>query len=308
MLHRYELLDGKLVAHDDGSVWVYTTPTDDELRELTDTHQIERHNVDSALDPDEIGRLEMWEDQLDIILKRPRNYSSQDQFLFRVTSLGLFLLKDRLVVVKGDEQGVFEGKLFTKLKTRHDVLVRVVHATVSHFMGHLKVINMISDDLENKINKSLENRYLLNMFTLEKSLVYFLNALNDNATVISKLKVNGAKCGFSPDGQDIIEDMQIDNSQCQTLASTYSNILSSLMDARASLVSNNLNVMMKNLNAIVIAVAIPSFFASMGGMSEFSSFFPAQFKIAAYIGFFLLMNVMGFITFFIIKKWEQHWK
>jgi magnesium transporter len=308
MRTRYQLQEGRIAAAEDGPIWVYTAPDEAELRELTELHQIERHNVDSALDPDEIGRVEIEPDQLDCIIKRPRNYSHADQFEFRVTSLGAFLFKNRLVLVKPDEQGVFEGKMFRNLRNLHDVLIRVVHAIISHYMGHLKVINMISDDLERKINTSMENRYLLNMFTLEKSLVYFLNALNDNQTLVSKLKVNAVKLGFTPDNQDLLEDIQIDNQQCLTLAHTYSNILSSLMDARASVVSNNLNVMMKNLNAIVIAVAIPSFFASMGGMSEFTSLIPVEPKWLSYVVFFLLMNAVGFFTFFIIRRWEQHWK
>ena len=308
MRKRFDIVDGKVAEAEAGPIWVYTTPTEEEIRELTDTHQIERHNVDSALDPDEIGRVEIEPDQLACIIKRPRNYSHADQFEFRVTSLGAFLSKDRLVLVKPDEQGVFEGKVFRNLHDTHDVLIRIAHSIIAHFMGHLKVINMISDDLEKKISTSMENRYLLNMFTLEKSLVYFLNALNDNQTLVSKLKVNANKLGFTPDNQDLLEDIQIDSQQCLTLAHTYSNILSSLMNARASVVSNNLNVMMKNLNAIVIAVSIPSFFASMGGMSEYTGLIPLQPKWLAYLVFFLLMNVMGFITFFIIKKWEQHWK
>jgi len=167
---------------------------------------------------------------------------------------------------------------------------------------------MISEDLEQKINKSMENRFLLNMFTLEKSLVYFLNAINDNATIIGKLKINSGKVGFSPENVEVLDDIAIDNSQCLTLTQTYSNILSGLMDARASVVSNNLNVMMKNLNAIVIAVAIPSFVAGMGGMSEFTAIVGIEHWRYAYPIFIISMLLIGALTFTCIKWWERHWK
>ena len=92
------------------------------------------------------------------------------------------------------------------------------------------------------------------------------------------------------------------------MAQIYSQVLSSLMDARASVISNNLNVMMKNLNAIVIAVAVPSFFAGIGGMSEFSRMINFSNWKVGYPVFVLIMIVLGITTFFAVKKFEKFWK
>jgi magnesium transporter len=186
------------------------------------------------------------------------------------------------------------------------VLLRLISVTIGHFTGHLKVINMLSDSLESKVNTALGNQALLNMFTLEKSLVYFVSALNDNGTVLGKLKASASRLGFAAEDVELLDDILIDNQQCLTLAQTYSNILSSLMDARASLISNNLNVMMKNLNAIVIAIAVPSFFAGMGGMSEFSTITGPDRWMVSYPLFFLTMVVLGAATYFLIKSIERH--
>ena len=98
----------------------------------------------------------------------------------------------------------------------------------------------------------MENRYLLNLFTLEKSLVYYLNAINSNGMVIEKIRHNAAKIGFSQESLELLDDIIIENDQCLKQAEIYSNILTGLMDARGSIVSNNLNVLMKTLNIITV--------------------------------------------------------
>ncbi|MCU0611844.1 MAG: magnesium transporter CorA family protein [Candidatus Eisenbacteria bacterium] len=311
MLKHYRIVDGLIVrSPDPGQIAVYVMPNEEEIRELVDVHKIDRHNVDSSVDPDEIGRMELdvETEQVAMIVKRPRYYSSSDQFLFRVMSMGVFLFPSKMIIVIADDTTIFEGKYLVRMKTLHDVLIKLIYSTIAHFSGHLKVINMISEELEQKINKSMENKFLLDMFVLEKSLVYFLNALNDNATIIGKLKLNAGKIGFSPDNVEVLDDLMIDNSQCLTLTQTYSNILSSLMDARASVVSNNLNVMMKNLNAVVIAVAVPSFVAGMGGMSEFSEITGIARWYVAYPVFAGAMMLLGVVTFFTIRSWERRWR
>ncbi|MBI3987736.1 MAG: magnesium transporter CorA family protein [Lentisphaerae bacterium] len=306
MIKRFNLEDGRLAeASEGGAIQIYVAPDEREKKDLIEVYKIDPHNLDSSLDPDEIGRMEFEPDHLAVIVKRPKNYSSSDNFLFRVISMGVFLFKDRMILVMAENVNVFEGKQTFKFRTLHDVLIKLLYGTISHFMGHLKVINMLSDSLETKINKSMENKFLLNMFTLEKSLVFFLNGVNHNATIIEKLKVSAVKLGFSPENVEWLDDIMIDNSQCQTLVQTYANILSGLMDARASVVSNNLNVMMKNLNAIVIAVMVPSFIAGVGGMSEWTMMTGAGNWKLSY-GLFLLGNIcLGVFIYFFIRRLEK---
>jgi magnesium transporter len=303
------LENGKLIpAGDSGMVAIYASPTEAEIADLVTGLNIDRHNIDSALDQDENGRLEFEPDHLALIIKRPRNYCSKDDFFFRVTSIGVFLFVGRMVVVTKEDMTLFDGKTTFPLRTLHDVLIRLIYSTISHFIGHLKVINMISEELEDKVSKSLDNKYLLNMFTLEKSLVYFLNAATCNAMVFDKLKHNAQKIGFTQDNLELLDDVIIENAQCLTLTQTYSNILSGLMNTRASLISNNLNVMMKNLNALVLAVAIPTFFTGLGGMSEFSAITGIDHWPVAYATFVLTMLLFGILIYYLIKYVERFWK
>jgi magnesium transporter len=120
--------------------------------------------------------------------------------------------------------------------------------------------------------------------------------------------MNAAKVGFAPENVEFVDDLIVENNQCYRQAEILSGILSSLMDARASIVSNNLNVMMKNLNSIVIAVAVPSFFAGVGGMSEFSMMTRPDNWYITYPLFVLAMVGLGVGTFFVTRWLERHWK
>ena len=161
---------------------------------------------------------------------------------------------------------------------------------------------MLSDSLEQKINASMENKYLLNLFILEKSLVYYLNAINSNTMVIEKIKNNTAKIGIDGDTQEFLDDIFIENNQCYKQAEIYSNILSGLMDARASIVGNNLNVLMKTLNIITIGIMMPTLVVSIFSMNVT---FPMQHHPLAFLVAMSLAVIsgFGFLFFWKRKKW-----
>ncbi len=269
MLELFSLCDGKLVeaASGQASVSLYTAPDEAQRRYLVDTLKIDEHTLNCALDPNEPARIEFEPGHVAMIMKRPKNYSSSDNFLFRVSSLGIFLFKDQLVLVLDDKALLFEGRKAIRFDSLQDVVLKLFARSILHFEEHLKVINDISDSIEQEINTAMENKHLLNLFTLEKSLVYYLNAILSNAIVIDKLKASGAKLGFTTENIECIDDIVVENNQCHQQASIYSNILASLMDARASIVANNLNVLMKKLNIIMVALMLPTLVVSIFSMN-----------------------------------------
>jgi magnesium transporter len=310
MLRKYEIVNGSIVESqaDTSSILVFINPDKDEAAYLTNNFQLDEHTLHSALDPDEISRLEFEQNHFAVIFKRPRNYSSQEQFLFKVSSFGVFMFKDKMIILISEDVPLFDGKQNVKIASIHDVMLKIFFRAITHFLQHLRIINMISDEIEQKVNESMENRYLINMFTLEKSLVYYLNAVNYNSWVLERIKNASNRIGFSTENLEFLEDIIIENSQCLKQVEIHSDIISSLMDARVSIVSNNLNVMMKNLNALVISVSVPSFFAGMGGMSEYSMMTTGIKWYLAYPLFFAGMVLIGIGTFIVIKKLEKYWK
>jgi magnesium transporter len=304
MIKTYKISENRLVKseRDDSDVFVYVNPDAAEKRILLDKYRLDEHTLNSALDPDELSRLEFEPDHIALIVKRPKNYSSADEFLFRIASYGLFWFKNCIILVISDDIPMFDGKSFNRVTALNEIVLKTIYNTISHYLEHLKVINMISDSLEDKINTSMKNKYLINLFTLEKSLVYYLNALNSNSFVIERIKHNAAKIGLSVEETEMVDDIVIENNQCYKQAEIYSNILAGLMDARVSIVSNNLNILMKTLNIITIGIMVPTFVVSAFSMNvdiPLASH-PHAFWIVIALA---VMSVVSFMTFWKFKKW-----
>lgn len=300
----YQIANGKIVeaGKAQAHLWFYVAPTDEEKRYLIDHFKVDEHTLHSALDPDELSRLEFEQDHIAIIFKRPKNYLEEKQLLFRISSAGFFLFQNYLIVVTSEEVPWLSSQKNTKFCSQRDVMLKLMYRTIFHFLDHLKVINMISDELEVKVNESMENRYLINLFSLEKSLVYYLNAINSNSVVLDKLKNFTARIGWTPEEMELLEDIAIENNQCYKQAEIYSNILASLMDARVSIVSNNLNILMKTLNVITICIMVPTFVVSAFSMNVK---IPLQEHPLAFwiIMSLAALSMMGFMSFWKHRKW-----
>lgn len=268
MRQAYQIHDGKLLPDGSGPVIVYVKPDDDEKRYLVNDLKIDEHTLGSALDPDELARLEFEPEHVAIIFKRPMSYTGGPSFLLEVASTGVFLFADRLVVVLSEPVPLFDGGMKAlRLATLHDVLLQLIYRSIFHFLEHLKIIDRISDSLQAKINTSMENKYLINLFEIQKSLVYYLGSINSNGALIDKLKLNATRIGFTAEELEFLDDVAIENIQCLKQAETNSNILASLMDARVSIVSNNLNILIKVLNIITIGIMVPTLIVSIFSMN-----------------------------------------
>jgi len=306
MLKSYTLQGSKLLEApvEESQVLIYISPTECEIKSLVTNYLLDEHTLASAIDPDEISRLEFEPEHAAIILKRPKNYSSFDELLFKISTLGIFLFKERIVIVMPEDVNILEpdrkhGFAIHGLK---EVFFKVLSGTIHHFLSHLKVINQLSDAIEQKINASMENRYLLNMFSLQKSLVYYFNGISYNATLFEKLKLNAAKLGFTHEELEILDDIIIENNQCLKEAEVYTSILSSLMDARASIVNNNLSILIKRLTIINIVFLPITFIASVGGMSEYTALTEGLPMGLSYLIFILAMGLVAWVTYIIVKR------
>lgn len=304
MLKIYYISGERIVESEDksGNILVYSNPDEAEKRFLIEQYRLDEHTLNSSLDPDELSRLEFEPNHLAIIFKRPENYINKEQLLFKVASTGLFLFEDKLIVVISEDTPLFDYKLFTRIGSLTDVVLKLIYRSIFHFLEHLRAINMISDELESKINISMENSFLIHLFTLEKSLVYYLNSINSNGVLVGKLKNSSSKIGFTQNEIEFLDDIAIENTQCYRQAEIYSNILASLMDARASIVGNNLNVLMKTLNIITIGIMVPTFVVSAFSMNVS---IPLQKHPYAFwiIMFLAMVSVFSFMFFWKKRRW-----
>jgi magnesium transporter len=302
----YRLENGRLVPCEPSEAQIigYIAPTIDDEAELQEHYNIDYHTLQSSLDPDELSRLELEPDHAAIIFKRPKSFCADDNFLMKLTSTGIFVYENYLVIVMADDSPIFEGRVPFPVQTIQDVILRLLYQATMHFEGHLKAINMLSDSLERRINTSLENKYLLNMFALEKSLVFIVNSITSNGALLERMKTLSEKLGFNRDQVGVLDDLIIENQQCYRRADIHTQVLSNLMGTRASIVSHNLNQLIKKFTIWTVAIMLANLVI---GLFSMNVALPIPMEEAAWP--FWVINIMALIAagfvflLWRVKKW-----
>ncbi|MCD8139886.1 MAG: magnesium transporter CorA family protein [Planctomycetaceae bacterium] len=309
MRRSYGIENGLLVEKETepAPVIVYISPDEAERRGLIEYDELDEHTLLSSLDPDELARLEFEPEHVAMIFKRPCNQTitggENAHLEFKVASVGLFLFQEKLIVVQSQDMPIYPGgRPVNRDFSLREVLLRMLYRTIMHFLEHLKAINMMVDAIEKEINRSSENRHLISLFALEKSLVYYVNAINSNNALLQKMRNNVGKMGFSPEETDVLDDIIIENTQCGRQAEIYTNILAGMMDARASIVSNNLNVLMKTLTMITICLQVPTMVVSIFSMNVDLPI-PSHNNWAFW--FVMGLSVMALLGFMGIWRWRK---
>lgn len=289
------------VEDENAAIHIIIDPNSNELDEIEKNYNIDKHTLVSALDPDEVPRLELEDEYNVVIWKRPRRIiSTGGSFIFEVSSMGFFIFKDKLLILLSEDIPLLEKRFFHKVFNLNDVFLKILSRSIAHFLDHLKVIDEISSEIKKKVNTSMENKYLLQMFDLSESLVYYLNAINANGSVLEKMRINTKKMNFLPEDLETLDDVIIENNQCYKQAEIFSTILTGLMDARGSVVNNNVNALLKRLTVINTIFLPLNLIASIGGMSEYSVWTQSIPWYFAYSLLLLLMIIIGIVTMIII--------
>ena len=304
MHKNYRITAGRLVQvqDDPAHISVFVSPDEEEKKYLVTELKIDEHTLSSALDPDELSRLEFEPEHMAVIFKRPKSYLGGPHFELGIGSTGAFLFKKQLVIVLSEDVPILDHLMNTRVTSIANIFLRMIYRAIFHYLEHLKVINKISDELQDKINSSMENKYLINLFELQKSMVYYLSSINGNTALIEKMKHNVAKTDFTQEDVEFLDDIYVENNQCYKQAEMLSNILSSLMDARASIVSNNLNILMKMLNLITIGIMVPTLVVSAFSMNVKIPIQDHPYAFWIIIGL-AATSVAGLVVYLRIKKW-----
>jgi magnesium transporter len=167
------------------------------------------------------------------------------------------------------------------------------------FLRYLRYIDKKTDDVEKQLHKSMKNKELFKLLDLAKSLVYFTTSLKSNETVLEKL-LRGRYLKMYEEDQDLLEDVIIENKQALEMANIHSSILSGMMDAFASVISNNLNIVMKFLTSVTIVMAIPTMVSSLFGMNVA---LPMQNNPLAFLYLVLIsLGVSAGAVYYLYKK------
>ena len=246
-------------------------PTAEEIEKIA-ALGIPQDFVTDPLDADERPRIEEEDDGTILIVVRvPTSHPLDPEIPYGTMPLGIILADKYIVTVCSQSLPIIEsfgsGKV-TKLSTtkRYRFTLRLLMAVTTRFLDALRDINKLTDELEDMLSSTMKNDVLLSLFKCQKSYVYFSQALKQNEVVLVKLsRVSGFK-KFEED-EDLLEDVITENTQAIDMTNISSDILAGMMDAFASVISNNLNVVMKLLASVTIIMEIPNIITGFLGMN-----------------------------------------
>jgi magnesium transporter len=259
-----------LNSFEKGCIVNVTDPTPSEIGILKTTLKVPEDFLADILDVDERSRMEVDEDILLMIYRIP--YQNQSNgFPFTTIPLGLVLNKDSLVIICHNNNEVLDdffsrsGKGIT-IETKIDLILNLFLRTTMFYHRYLKQINNQTAMIEQDLEKSTRNQELHRLLKMEKCLVYFTTSLRSNEMMMLKLK-NSKWIREYEFSSDLLEEATIENRQAIEMAKIYSDIQSGMMDAFASVISNNLSIVMKSLTIVTIILMVPTLVASFYGMN-----------------------------------------
>ena len=247
-------------------------PTIKEMSTIAKTFGVERSFLRAALDRDEGARSETEGDQTLIIFDVPTIQKNHDQTdIFQTLPLAVILLPKTLITVTLDKNAALKSLLRQPPKddcaqTSSYFALQIVLRSLTTYLEYLKKIDTRSRQLETQLYASLQNSELIKMLELQKSLVYFTTSLKSIESMLNKL----ARLPLvSKDAahQELFEDVLIESHQALEMANIYSSTLSGVMDAFASIISNNQNLVMKTLTVVTVVISIPTLVFSFYGMN-----------------------------------------
>lgn len=267
-------LTEKTTKYEKGNWINMIAPTEAEINTVCEKLQIQQDFIRYALDAEEKARIDIEEDDGTVlfIIDIPVREKEGDTMIYSTMPIGIIFVRDDYFItvsLKNNDiiQNITKNKMkdiITYKKSRF--LLQLLYSNASLYLTLLKKINKETEIAESILKNSMKNQALLKLLSLEKSLVYFTTSLKSNELVMEKT-LRGKIIKLYEEDEDILEDAIIENKQAIEMAKIYSDILNGTMDAYASIISNNLNRVMKYLTAITIILAIPTMVASYWGMN-----------------------------------------
>lgn len=281
--------------------WIsLVNPSESEIKEVCLNLNIEDEFIKYPLDYEEQARIDIEDDMTLFVIDVPIIEENKDEKTYTTMPLGLIVVRDeyfisvslkRNRIIDSFEKGRIKG-MSTYKKTRF--LLQILYLNASYYLTDLKRINKEAENTVSVLKKSMKNEELIQLLNLENSLVYITTSLKANELVMEKTARGKILKSYEED-DEILEDAIIENRQAIEMGKIYSDILNTTMDAYASIISNNLNVVMKFLTAITIVLSIPTLIASIYGMNVALPFASSPHGFAIVIAISILISTVTFI-------------
>ena len=277
-------------------------PTAEEIQKLADWG-VDADYINYSLDLDEMPRIERDDDYTFILIRIPHRQPDND-VPYTTIPLGILIKGNMVVTICRYEKDMFKvlanGK-YRLLKTgkRYRFALYIFLETATRYLTHLREINRITESLEDQLQKSTRNSEVLGLLKYQKSLTYFATALRSNEVMMERVQRTQIFNYYEED-QDLLEDVLTENQQAIQMTSIATEILSGMMDAFASIISNNLNGVMKALAALTIIVSLPGTVAAFFGMNVMLP--GEEHPLAFLIVFGIALTLTAVATFIFYKR------
>lgn len=301
MICIYKTLTNSVIKEIDNlesGCWInITEPSEKELLFISKKTNISLELLKAALDDEETSRIEVEGKNILIIVDVPFTNVEENSLTYETYPLGIISNDDYILTISLKKNKVITDLIDGKIKTfytykRSRFTLQILNRLTAYFLLYLRQIDKKSQLIHSKIHKSMKNKELIQLLSLEKSLVYFSTSLKSNEITLEKLLKYDFIQKYEED-KHLLEDVIIDNKQAIEMAHIYASVLSSLLEFFAALISNNLNMVMKFLASMTIVLSVPSIIFGLWGTNVILPFSNNPFG-------FLIIVVISFIISLII--------
>ena len=282
-------------------VWInLLNPSDSEIKRVCSEINIEEDFIRYPLDYEEQVRIDVEDDAILFVIDVPIIEDIKDDTTYTTMPLGVIIIRDdyfitvslkRNKVIDAFEKSRVKN-FYTYKKTRF--LLQILYLNSACYLDNLKKINKEQEATVFLLQQSMKNRDLIQLLNLQNSLIYITTSLKSNEIVMEKT-LRGKVLKMYEEDEDILEDAIIENRQAIEMSKTYSDILTSTMDAYSSIISNNLNGVMKFLTSLTILISVPTLIASIWGMNVELPFEASEHGFAILVGISVAVAMIAFI-------------
>ena len=253
-------------------VWIdLTNPTTEEMEKLSTQINMDTEFINYILDDEEQPRIDIGKDKKLIIIDIPIKKQKHHQTIIQTIPLAILIIRDEYIITVSKDNEILEDFKANKVKKvyafkKSRFVIQILYRVATSYLRYLKLINEEIEKCEEKMLQATKNEDLSKLLTIEKSLVYIVTSLQSNKAVLEKI-IKGTVIDFYEEDRELLEDAIIENDQAMETSHLYREILSSTTDSFATIISNNLNTIMKFLAGITIVISIPTMVASFLGMN-----------------------------------------
>ena len=287
--------------------WVMITdPTMEELMNISRDYKIDMDDLKAALDTEERSRLENEDDYTMILVNIPVVEEEEEKKWYETIPLGIFITNKIVFTVCLEQTNILKqfvdglvSNFYTFMKTRF--VYQILYNNAALFLYYLRVIDQRANQVEDLLHETYENKDLIQLYDLEKCLVYFTTALESNEVVLEKLRKHIGLRHYEED-EELLEDVIIENKQAMEMTDIYHNILRSTMSLFGSIIDNNLNQVMKFLAAITIILELPTMISGLYGMNVNGVGMPFATKAYGFAAISIFSLIVCLIAVYILKK------